>query len=157
VQKRYLALVPGAFTKRIDHNAPIMRIGPGALHGVQKGGKPASTVFLPTQQGEWASLVEARPRTGRTHQIRVHLADLGFPILGDPLYDGVRYTAGNSPQPILRCMLHAHTLAFNHPHTGERVSYTAPPAADFAALAGTLGLRALDLRTLDSTHVAAAD
>ena len=79
------------------------------------------------------SVVECRLETGRTHQIRVHLASIGHPVVGDATYGGVR--------PGLRAarpMLHARELAFDHPHSGERCTYGAPLPADFAALVGSL-------------------
>jgi 23S rRNA-/tRNA-specific pseudouridylate synthase len=71
------------------------------------------------------ALVEARPMTGRTHQIRVHAYALGYPLLGDTLY--------SAPETdiIARPALHAHSLSFNHPVSNERVSFTAPYPADF--------------------------
>lgn len=70
------------------------------------------------------TLVEARPITGRTHQLRVHFAFLGHPITGDDLY--------GAPSPYInRHALHAHTLSFPHPTSGEELSLTAPPAEDF--------------------------
>lgn len=79
------------------------------------------------------SLVECRLETGRTHQIRVHLASIGHPVVGDATYGGVR--------PGLRAgrpMLHARELAFDHPASGERRSFTAPLPADFVALVASL-------------------
>jgi 23S rRNA pseudouridine1911/1915/1917 synthase len=64
-------------------------------------------------------VVAARPKTGRTHQIRVHLAAIGHPIAGDRLY-------GRPPARVARQFLHAWRLAFDHPRTGERVTFEAP-------------------------------
>jgi len=74
---------------------------------------------------EGMALVEARPMTGRTHQIRVHAYALGYPLLGDALY--------SSPETdiIARPALHAYSLSFNHPVSNERVSFTAPYPTDF--------------------------
>lgn len=74
---------------------------------------------------EEVSLVECRLHTGRTHQIRVHLKHLGYPILGDTLYGG--------PGTVPRQMLHAWKLGFAHPRTGEPVEFRAPPPPDFLA------------------------
>ncbi|HUI07907.1 MAG TPA: pseudouridine synthase [Verrucomicrobiae bacterium] len=76
----------------------------------------AVTEFALLEQHGELSLIEARPVTGKTHQIRRHAADNGFPILGDELY-------GGPAAP--RLMLHAHTIAFDHPASGQRVSFTA--------------------------------
>ncbi|NBO33028.1 MAG: RluA family pseudouridine synthase [Actinobacteria bacterium] len=80
-----------------------------------------------------ASLLECRLETGRTHQIRVHLASIEHPVVGDAQYGGARagIRAG-------RPMLHARELAFDHPRTGERVSFQAAAPADFAAVVATL-------------------
>jgi len=65
-------------------------------------------------------LIEARPKTGRTHQVRAHLSALGFPLLGDVLY------GASETDLIARPALHALSLAFTHPTSGERVTFSAP-------------------------------
>ncbi len=74
-----------------------------------------------------ATLLEVRILTGRTHQIRVHLASLGYPVVGDRLY-------GNVQDAAPRLGLHARRLKFTHPRTGERLSFESPPPPDFRAL-----------------------
>jgi 23S rRNA pseudouridine1911/1915/1917 synthase len=80
-----------------------------------------------------------RPQTGRTHQIRVHLASIGLPIVGDPVYGRARSPA---PEEALgRPALHAAVLGFAHPRTGERMCFEAPLPADLAALLAELERR----------------
>ena len=99
-------------------------------------GRPSRTHYVVEQSfhaPKDASLVECRLETGRTHQIRVHLASIGHPVVGDPTYGGVR--------PGLRVgrpMLHARELAFDHPASGERCTFGAPLPTDFAALLASL-------------------
>jgi 23S rRNA pseudouridine1911/1915/1917 synthase len=80
-----------------------------------------------------AALVDCRLETGRTHQIRVHLAAIGHPVVGDRDYGGVR-----SGLSVARPMLHAERLAFVHPGSGERVTFTSPVPADMAAVLARL-------------------
>ena len=82
------------------------------------------------------SLVAVRPRTGRTHQIRVHLSSVGHPCLGDPLYGRQE----RSELPIKRQALHAFYLAITHPRTGARLSFVAPIAADLRAVIASCGI-----------------
>jgi len=110
---------------------------------VARGGKPALTRYRVIQRfgGGIASLVECRLATGRTHQIRVHLAQDGHPLLGDPVYGGRRgrqkgekaalvvYLAGFGRQA-----LHAATLGFSHPRTARAMQYQADDPADFNKL-----------------------
>ena len=79
------------------------------------------------------SLLECRLETGRTHQIRVHLRSIPHPVVGDDLYGGARSTL-----PMSRPFLHALTLAFDHPRTGERVTFESPLAPDLAAVLARL-------------------
>jgi RluA family pseudouridine synthase len=90
-----------------------------------KNGKPSETRFRVIKRFEEAALVEAKPMTGRTHQIRVHAYALGHPLIEDILY-GSRDRYG-FPRP----MLHAQTLSFIHPATNERVKFSTPHPADF--------------------------
>jgi 23S rRNA pseudouridine1911/1915/1917 synthase len=84
------------------------------------------------------TLVELELKTGRTHQIRVHLSHSGWPIVGDDLYGGRGFempgTGGNGPSVIERQMLHAALLCFDHPTTGELTVASAPPPADMRSL-----------------------
>jgi 23S rRNA pseudouridine1911/1915/1917 synthase len=89
--------------------------------------------------GKVASHVRLYPRTGRTHQLRVHLNSLGHPILGDPTYGGRKVCAIDDLE-IPRVMLHACTLGFTHPATGERKDFTVPCPSDMAAVRERLEL-----------------
>jgi RluA family pseudouridine synthase len=90
-----------------------------------KNGKPSETHFRVIKRHRESALIEAKPMTGRTHQIRVHAYALGHPLVEDFLY-GARDQYG-----IPRPMLHAQTLSFIHPDTHERVKFSAPHPADF--------------------------
>ncbi|SMO72294.1 RluA family pseudouridine synthase [Paracoccus laeviglucosivorans] len=83
-------------------------------------GKPAQTDWRVIRQTDAETRVRLSPVTGRSHQLRVHMASLGHPILGDPLY------ASGAAADFPRLMLHAETLRFKHPDTGVMQSYSAP-------------------------------
>ncbi len=91
-----------------------------------KNGKPSETRFKILKRYQSSALVEALPMTGRTHQIRVHAAALGYPLLGDVLY-GAKET-----DKIQRPALHAYSLTFTHPESNERVTFQAEHPRDFA-------------------------
>jgi 23S rRNA pseudouridine1911/1915/1917 synthase len=110
---------------------------------VQRGGKTARTHYMTNRvYGTVAALLSCKLATGRTHQIRVHLTDLGHPLVGDQIYGRVRRgrTAGMSETAAAaltgfpRQALHAATLGFVHPVTGERLLFTSPIPADIAEL-----------------------
>ncbi|GFE62204.1 RluA family pseudouridine synthase [Geobacter sp. AOG2] len=111
------------------------------LSGKAKSGKHAVTRWRVKERYGRMSLVELRLETGRTHQIRVHLSEAGFPLLGDPLYpDGGRFNNLTDPQlrklitTLGRQALHARTLGFIHPATGEFMEFTTEPPEDMAAV-----------------------
>ncbi len=97
------------------------------------GGKPAQTSFRVLKSGHDFTLLEAHPLTGYTHQIRVHLLALGFPILSDPLYtQGSRAQNSSETQSLIpRLALHAYLLEFQHPITGVVLRLMAPYPQDF--------------------------
>ncbi|MGB9885565.1 MAG: RluA family pseudouridine synthase [Moorellales bacterium] len=94
-----------------------------------EGGKEAVTHYRVLEYFPGYALLEVRLETGRTHQIRVHLASLGHPVVGDRLY-GRR----QPPLPVPGQLLHAFRLAFRHPRTGEHLEFSAPPPPAFASL-----------------------
>jgi 23S rRNA pseudouridine1911/1915/1917 synthase len=107
-------------------------------------GRSAATNYRVRESFGWASLLECRLETGRTHQIRVHLSHLGHPVLGDATYGGGARRALNLPEGARRLAreivetmprqaLHAARLAFSHPATGKRLALEAPLPADFSA------------------------
>jgi 23S rRNA pseudouridine1911/1915/1917 synthase len=107
---------------------------PGA-RCVRADGEPAATAYATLRTAPRAALVEARPETGRTHQIRVHLAHLGAPLLGDARYGGPRQVG---ELPIARVLLHALRLELPHPTTGAPLRFEAPVPDDFRAVEDAL-------------------
>jgi 23S rRNA pseudouridine1911/1915/1917 synthase len=103
-------------------------------------GKPAVTHYEIVEALHEAALVRFRLETGRTHQIRVHAADHGFALVGDPVYGHKPRDArlAEVAHALGRQALHAATLAFDHPATGARLSFTAPLPADMAAALSAL-------------------
>ena len=128
VEKRYLALLerrPPSRTGRIT--APIARDPANRKKmAVQRDGRPAITEFFVEREYEGGfTLVRVHLLTGRTHQIRVHMAFVGAPIVGDRLYGQRRQRL-----PLRRQFLHACSLAFSHPVSGEPLAFEAPLPAD---------------------------
>ena len=130
VERVYLALCWGRFEEAgglVD--APVGRSATRRTSmGVVAGGRAARTAFTVVRQFSRpaeVALLECRLETGRTHQVRVHLAAIGHPVVGDARYGGRR--------PLLPCprpFLHAHRLAFDHPASGQRLSFEVPLPAD---------------------------
>ncbi len=129
IHKEYLALVYGVPPKTGECNEPIGRhpASKTKMAVLKKGGREASTSWERLWQFENnTSLLAVKIYTGRTHQIRVHLSHLGFPIIGDEVY-GNRFS-----KPLAsRQMLHAWKLDFEHPHTHEFMNFSVPPPQDF--------------------------
>jgi 23S rRNA pseudouridine1911/1915/1917 synthase len=123
VERRYLALAMGTFaTPRGIIDAPIGRSTQRRTRmAVAEGGREARTEFTVLESFGDRTLVELKLQTGRTHQIRVHLAAVDHPVAGDRTYGGGRAAAACA-----RPFLHAHRLAFDHPVTGVRVALDDP-------------------------------
>lgn len=139
VEKTYLALVHGHPKKpegRIETLYGRHPVHRQRFTGKVKEGKPAITVYRVRELFEGAALVELDLLTGRTHQIRVHLAESGHPLLCDALYGAGRKGKGGvaeAQQVLGRQALHAWRLAFDHPRTGKRLTLEAPLPPDFEA------------------------
>ncbi len=134
VQKTYLALLVGRWDKKRQIvNAPLLKsTGKGGERTVKvdPAGKFAETRFQRLKQYNNATLVEASPKTGRTHQIRVHAAWLGHPIVADTRYGHATVNANLKKKGYKRLFLHAEQLQFNHPVTGDTLIIKAPLAAE---------------------------
>lgn len=130
VQKRYIALVHGVVKPgEGEINVPIGRQEWNRMRfGVVAGGKEAQTNYhaldyrIAKKGKEKLTLVELEPKTGRTHQIRVHMKYLGYPLFADFLYAG-RKTQRADRKHLSRVFLHAAKISFLHPETGERMSF----------------------------------
>ena len=108
---------------------------------IETGGKKAVTRYTVMKKGNDATLVHAQPETGRTHQIRVHMAHIKHPLLGDSLYGGrqrilagVDETLAATIKAFRRQALHAERLSFEHPGSRESVSFEAALPDDFSTL-----------------------
>ena len=143
-RKTYLAVVgAGAPDPREGLiEAPLRRVDQGREAYVRMceadhpDAQAASTRYRTLVANEVAALIELSPRTGRMHQLRVHLAGIGRPIAGDPRYGGALVLAGT---PVPRLMLHAAALAFPHPAGGEKRIEASIPV-DMAALLRSVNL-----------------
>jgi 23S rRNA pseudouridine1911/1915/1917 synthase len=142
VHREYLALVYGVLTAGATIDAPVGRHPVDRKRmAVVSGGKPAVTRYRVEERFRMHSLLRVQLETGRTHQIRVHLAHRHYPIVGDPVYGGrLRLPAGASAelraelQAFRRQALHAVRLSLQHPASGETVSWEAPLPDDMARL-----------------------
>jgi 23S rRNA pseudouridine955/2504/2580 synthase len=136
MDKRYLAGVAGRF--RNEHQRVRLALvkrdsaDGGKRVSVSEGGQEAETVFRRLARGAEFSLLEAQLLTGRTHQIRVHLAHLGHPVLGDDRYGDFELNRRLRKEGLKRMFLHAASLAFAHPLTGEAMVLEAPLPAELA-------------------------
>ncbi len=146
VEREYVALVAG--TVEADGgliDAPLGRADRDPTRvRIQAGGRPARTRYQVEARYDRprpTTLLRCRLETGRTHQIRVHLASIGHPVVGDRRYGGKgKAPAGWDPLPADRHFLHAATLAFDHPITGERLSFSSALPADLQAVLNGLAV-----------------
>lgn len=136
VQKKYIALVSGVIKK----GSGTIEAGLGrhvkerqkiSVHTHKA--REAVTLYKVKERLKNATLVEVEIKTGRTHQIRVHMAHIGHPVLGDRVYGGAKAMKFND-STIPRQMLHAESLSLLHPDTGHPMTFTAPPPADMATV-----------------------
>lgn len=135
VRKRYLALVSGVIKKGSGtieaglgrHVKERKKFSTHTLHA-----REAITLYKVKERFRNATLVEVEIKTGRTHQIRVHMSHIGHPVLGDRTYGGAR--AEQVGGPVLRQMLHAESLSLLHPETGHPLTFKAPPPSDMRAV-----------------------
>jgi RluA family pseudouridine synthase len=130
VEKIYHAIMEGEPNWNEKITKFPLRANVGNRHRTavdDKKGKQSETRFRVLKRYQSGALVEARPMTGKTHQIRVHAYALGHPLLGDVLYDGEETSL------ISRPALHAYSLTITHPETNERLTFKAERPQDFAS------------------------
>jgi 23S rRNA pseudouridine1911/1915/1917 synthase len=150
IERAYQAVVWGVPAKKsgeIEGNIGRHPVHRKKMTVLARGGKPALTRYRVMKSfGRLASLVECRLATGRTHQIRVHLASVGHPLLGDPTYGRATPARLNALPPKVRAVvagfkrqaLHAWLLGFEHPVTGEVLRWESPLPSDMQALISSL-------------------
>jgi 23S rRNA pseudouridine1911/1915/1917 synthase len=147
VHREYLALVQGAMTGGGTLTDPLGRHPTDRKRfAVRRDGKPAVTHYRIETRYTDHTLLRVKLETGRTHQIRVHLSHIHYPLVGDPVYGGrLRLPRGASEaliqalQAFRRQALHAESLGFIHPDSGEWVVWQEPLPDDFARLLAALG------------------
>ena len=136
ISRRYLALCAGHVEKAVEIGTPIAhhpknrrKMNAVALNAATSGARPAATLLRPLRRFSGFSLIEARPHTGRRHQVRVHLASIGHPLVGDALYSGpeaVELAPG-------RFWLHLSEIAFE-PRSSGYITIHAPLPSDLDAV-----------------------
>ena len=145
VDKRYLALVKGPWpegTTEIDAPLVTRRVGGEARVKVDESGKESRSTFrLVDRFGKTASLLEVSIETGRTHQIRVHAAHAGHPVAGDERYGDKDFDEYLKSFGLTRMFLHAHSLSFEWPDTGESFDASAPLPEDLKAVLTALAVK----------------
>jgi 23S rRNA pseudouridine1911/1915/1917 synthase len=142
VSREYLALCVGVMTGGGTVDEPIGRHRSDRLRMmVRRDGRPAITHYRVLERFRAHTYLRVKLETGRTHQIRLHLAHLKYPIVGDPVYGGRLARPRGAAENLIdllrgfkRQALHAAKLAFDHPRTAERVALESPAPPDFAQL-----------------------
>ncbi|HLC93832.1 MAG TPA: RluA family pseudouridine synthase [Patescibacteria group bacterium] len=132
VTKEYVAVVHGEIKDDMfEVNAPIKRNPRNRLkYAIVEGGKEAVTRFEKLKTINNLTVLKCFPKTGRTHQIRIHLTALGHPIIMDTLYSNVLQLS-EAKEKFPRMLLHATKITIKHPQSGEMVTFEAPLPAEF--------------------------
>jgi 23S rRNA pseudouridine1911/1915/1917 synthase len=134
--REYLAVAQGRVESRRFESYLVADRGDGirgsTRHHAQ--GQHAVTHVTAVTALRGATLCRVRLETGRTHQIRIHLSEAGHPLVGETVYIRDLLRAGGTPIPAARLMLHAATLGFVHPVSGERLDFRADPPPDFLTI-----------------------
>jgi 23S rRNA pseudouridine1911/1915/1917 synthase len=140
MERTYLCVAHGAVASRRIESYLVPDRGDGLRGGTTHAGqgKRAVTHVVAREALRGATLCEVRLETGKTHQIRIHLAEAGHPLVGEPVYIRDHENAGRRVIAAPRLMLHAATLGFLHPVTGERIALASPPPPDFSAVVDRL-------------------
>lgn len=146
VHRQYLAIVVGSMVSGGTANAPIDRHPRDRIRmAVREEGRDAVTHYRLRERFRAHTALECRLETGRTHQIRVHMAHIKYPIIGDPLYGGPLKLPKNATEELVAALrgfkrqaLHAEILEFKHPASGEAVRVSAPVPDDMLNLLAAL-------------------
>lgn len=136
MERLYVCVAHGAVTSRRIESQLVADRGDGLRGSTTRAGqgKRAITHVEAREALRGATVCEVRLETGKTHQIRIHLAEAGHPLVGEEVYIRDYENAGRRVIAAPRMMLHAATLGFEHPVTGERVALSSPWPEDFAAI-----------------------
>ncbi len=141
--KRYFTLVLGQWRNAKQHvKLPLHKFDTPQGEKrvmVREDGQASHTIFALQKSWPEFSLLEAQLKTGRTHQIRVHLSHLGFPIAGDDKYGDFARNKELAKKGLKRMFLHAHSISFNHPLTGEAMRFVAPLPKELQGFVDKLG------------------
>lgn len=145
MEKRYLTLVPGRWSNPVQHvKVPLYKyLTPDGERRVRVSpdGKPSHSIVRLVKRWKRFSLVEVELKSGRTHQIRVHLAHLGFPLCGDDKYGDFALNKALEAEGLKRMFLHAAKLSFTHPLSGEPLTFEAPLPAELQQFIDRLNAR----------------
>lgn len=144
--REYLAVVAGVFTAGGHVDAPIGRHPRERTRmAVREGGRAAVTHYRIAERFPAHTLLRCRLESGRTHQIRVHMAHIRHPIVGDPVYGGRMRLPPGADEAVTAALrgfrrqaLHAERLTLSHPETGDAMEWTVAPPEDFLALCEAL-------------------